>query len=40
MKFVKVAVLAALAAGSFFAVSCCPNAAPAPTKHAYVTPTK
>ncbi|MCX6877553.1 MAG: hypothetical protein NTW21_27650 [Verrucomicrobia bacterium] len=37
MKFVKVAVLAALAAGSVFAVSCCPNAAPA--KSTYVAPT-
>jgi len=39
MKFVKVAVLAAVAAGSVFAVSCCPNSAPAP-KPVYVKPSK
>ncbi len=40
MKFVKVAVLAVVAGGSVFAVSCCPNAAPAAPKHVYVAPTK
>ena len=33
-------LLAAAAAGSILAVSCCPNAAPAPSKPAYVAPAK
>jgi hypothetical protein len=37
MKFAKIIVLAA---GSILAVSCCPNAAPAPSKPAYVAPAK
>lgn len=40
MKFAKIIVLAAAAAGSLLAVSCCPNAAPAPTKSVYVQPSK
>jgi len=40
MKFVKVAVLAAVAAGSFCAVCCCPKDAPAQSKPVYVKPTK
>ncbi|MEI7911906.1 MAG: hypothetical protein WCK77_19930 [Verrucomicrobiota bacterium] len=40
MKFVKVAVLAAVAAGSFYAVSCCPKDATASPKPVYVKPTK
>jgi len=38
MKFVKIAVLAVV--GSVFAVSCCPNAAPAAAKNVYVKPSK
>jgi hypothetical protein len=38
MKFAKIIVLAAAAAGSILAVSCCPNAAP--TQPAYVAPAK
>jgi hypothetical protein len=34
----KVALIAAFAA--LFAASCCPSAAPAPSKPTYVTPTK
>jgi hypothetical protein len=40
MIFAKIIVLAAAAAGSILAVSCCPNAAPAPSKPAYVAPAK
>ncbi|MEI6604729.1 MAG: hypothetical protein WCP35_05430 [Verrucomicrobiota bacterium] len=40
MKFVKIAVLAAMAAGSVCAVSSCTKDAPAPSKHVYVNPTK
>ena len=38
-KFVKVAVLAAMAAGSLISVSCCAKDTPAP-KHVYVKPSK
>ena len=40
MKLAKIIVLAAAAAGSILAVSCCPNAAPAKTTPAYVAPAK
>lgn len=38
MKFAKIVALAAAAAATLFAASCCPNAAP--TKPAYVAPAK
>lgn len=41
MKFVKIVSLAAVAAGSLIAASCCSSSpAPAPTKPTYVAPAK